>query len=317
MRAYRSPLPAAAARPRLAPATTGRRSAEPDAPPPARTSAAVLLREIVAHLRQGRTQLRDEWVWRIGEAGLLRAMSQEEIFAEATSIYDNYLDALEPGTLEAVQAYAGQLSERIVPRGVETREVVGIVLLLRDVLARSLFANYRADFQLLNRVPDAYGPAANRIATTVAAGFVHERERVIREQQEAIRELSTPVLPVRERLLILPIIGLIDGQRARQLTEQLLRAIRANRAKVVVIDITALDVMDSFAVRTLRDIARMTRLRGAETVIVGVQPEVALSMVELGLTLEGVNAALDLEEGLAFLDERTKGASRGEVPRAR
>src|SRR5437773_1576206 len=126
MRAYRSPVPAAPARPRLAPARTGRRSAEPDAPPPARTSAAVLLREIVAHLRQCRVQLRDEWVRRIIEARTLTAMSQEEIFAEATSIYDNYLDALETGTLEAVQAYAGQLSERIVPRGVETRKVVGI-----------------------------------------------------------------------------------------------------------------------------------------------------------------------------------------------
>jgi DNA-binding FadR family transcriptional regulator len=73
-------------------------------------------------------------------------------------------------------------------------------------------------------VLDAYEPAANRIAITVAVGFVQQRERVIREQQEAIRLLSTPVLQVRERLLILPMIGLIDPQRARQLTEQLLRA---------------------------------------------------------------------------------------------
>ena len=91
---------------------------------------------------------------------------------------------------------------------------------------------------MLSLVLDAYEPAANRIAITVAVGFVQQRERVIREQQEAIRELSTPVLQVRERLLILPIIGLIDPQRARQLTEQLLRGIRTNRAKVVVIDIT-------------------------------------------------------------------------------
>src|SRR5207302_98501 len=81
------------------------------------------------------------------------------------------------------------------------------------------------DFDKLNRILDAYEPAANRIANTVAVGFVQERERIIRQQQEAIRELSTPVLQVRERLLILPIIGVIDPQRARQLTEQLLRAI--------------------------------------------------------------------------------------------
>jgi rsbT co-antagonist protein RsbR len=168
-------------------------------------------------------------------------MTKEEIFAEATSVYDSYVEALETEAFEALQAYARNLSERIIPRGVETHEVVGIVLLLRDVLARSLFAKYQNDFKKLNRILDAYEPAANRIANTVAVGFVQERERVIRQQQEAIRELSTPVLQVRERLLILPIIGVIDPQRARQLTEQLLRGIRTNRAKVVVIDITGGD----------------------------------------------------------------------------
>ena len=160
----------------------------------------------------------------------LTAMSKEEVFAEATSVYDNYVEALETGTFE-VQAYARNLSERIIPRGVQTDEVVGIVLLLRDVLARSLFARYRADFEKLDRILDAYEPAANRIAITVAVGFVQERERTIREQEEAIRELSTPVLQVRERLFILPIIGVIDPQRARQLTEQLLRGIRTNRTR--------------------------------------------------------------------------------------
>jgi len=203
------------------------------------------LHELVSHLRQNRTLLREEWARRITEAKLLPAMSQEEIFAEATAVYDNYVEALESGTLEALQAYAHNLSERIIPRGVETHEVIGIVMLLRDVLARSLFAKYQADFGLLNRILDAYEPAANRIANTVAVGFVQERERVIREQQEAIRILSTPVLQVRERLLILPIIGVIDPPRARQLTEQLLRGIRTNRAKVVVIDITGVPVMDA------------------------------------------------------------------------
>jgi len=78
------------------------------------------------------------------------------------------------------------------------------------------------------------------------------------------------------------------------------------RARGVIVDVTVLDVMDSFASRTLCDLAHMTRLRGAETVIVGIQPEVAFAMVQLGLTLEGVDTALDLEEGLAFLDKKTK-----------
>src|SRR5713101_1814286 len=130
-------------------------------------ATSVLLRELVAHLRQNRTQLREEWARRITEAQLLTAMNKEEIFAEATSVYDNYVEALETGTFEALQAYARNLSERIIPRGVETHEVVGIVLLLRDVLARSLFAKYHEDFDKLNRILDAYEPAANRIANTV------------------------------------------------------------------------------------------------------------------------------------------------------
>src|SRR5437762_212238 len=156
-------------------------------------SSAALLRELVAHLRQNRTQLREEWARRITDAELLTAMSKEEIFSEATSVYDNYVEVLETGSVEALQAYARSLSERIIPRGVETHEVVGIVLLLRDVLARSLFKKYQADFELLNRMLDAYEPAANRIANTVAVSFVQERERIIRQQQEAIRELSTQI----------------------------------------------------------------------------------------------------------------------------
>lgn len=266
--------------------------------PPAAEENPGLLRELVAHLRQNRTKLREEWVRRITGAELLTAMTKEEIFAEATSVYDSYVLALETGTLEALQAYARNLSERIIPRGVETHEVVGIVLLLRDVLARSLFARYHADFAPLNRILDAYEPAANRIAITVAVGFVQERERVIREQQEAIRELSTPVLQVRERLLILPIIGLIDPARARQLTEQLLRGIRTNRAKVVVIDITGVAAMDANVANHLVLTVESARLLGATVIVTGLSPEIAQTLVNIGVDLGKMTTVGDLQGGI-------------------
>jgi rsbT co-antagonist protein RsbR len=261
-------------------------------------STAGLLRELVAHLRQNRTQLREEWVRRITGAQLLTAMTKEEIFAEATSVYDSYVEALETGTVEALQAYSRNLSERIIPRGVETNEVVGIVLLLRDVLARSLFAKYHGDVRMLDHVLDAYEPAANRIAITVAVGFVQQRERVIREQQEAIRELSTPVLQVRERLLILPIIGLIDPQRARQLTEQLLRGIRSNRAKVVVIDITGVAAMDASVANHLVQTVEAARLLGATVIVTGLSPEIAQTLVNIGVDLGKMNTVGDLQGGI-------------------
>jgi rsbT co-antagonist protein RsbR len=257
-----------------------------------------LLTELVAHLRQNRTQLREEWARRITESRLLTAMTQEEIFVEATAVYDNYVAVLETGAVEALQEYARDLSERIIPRGVETHEVLGIVLLLRDVLARSLFKKYQTDFGMLNRVLDAYEPAANRIANTVGVSFVQERERIIREQQEAIRELSTPVLQVRERLLILPIIGVIDPQRARQLTEQLLRGIRNNRAKVVVIDITGVPSVDSTVANHLVQTVDASRLMGATVIVTGLSSEIAQTLVTIGVDLTKMKTVGDLQGGI-------------------
>jgi rsbT co-antagonist protein RsbR len=261
-------------------------------------SAALLLRELVAHLRENRTLLRDEWARHIIEAQLLTAMTRDEIFAEASTVYDSYLEVLETGSVEALEAYARNLSERIIPRGVETHEVLGIVLLLRDVLARELFKKYGSDVALLNRVQDAYEPAANRIAITVGVGFVQERERIIRQQQEAIRELSTPVLPVRERLLILPIIGVIDPQRARQLTEQLLHGIRANRAKVVVMDITGVPVMDANVANHLVQTVEAARLLGATVIVTGLSPEIAQTLVTIGVDLAKMTTVGDLQGGI-------------------
>jgi rsbT co-antagonist protein RsbR len=257
-----------------------------------------LLPQLVAHLREHRAKLREEWVDRIHDAHLLEAMTQQERVAETTSVYDNYVEVLETGSVEALQRYARDLSERIIPRGVETHEVVGIVLLLRDVLARSLFEKYQRDFALLNRVLDAYEPAANRIANTVAVSFVEERERVIRQQQDAIRELSTPVLPVRERLLILPIIGVLDSERARQLTEQLLGGIRTHRAKVVVIDITGAPEVDATVANHLVQTVDASRLMGASVIITGLSPTIAQTLVTLGVDLSKIRTIGDLQGGL-------------------
>jgi rsbT co-antagonist protein RsbR len=257
-----------------------------------------VLRELVSHLRKNRSQLREVWASRIMGSRFLTVMTNEEIMAEASSVYDNYLGALETGSIEALEAYARDLSERIIPRGVETNEVVGIVLLLRDVLARSLFSKYGHDEKILTQVLDAYEPAANRIATTVAVGFVQERERIIRQQQEAIRELSTPVLSVRERLLILPIIGILDPQRARQLTEQLLQGIRVNRAKVVVMDLTGVPSVDAAVANHLVQTVEAARLVGADVIVTGLSPELAQTLVTIRVDLGKMATVGDLQGGI-------------------
>ena len=106
------------------------------------------------------------------------------------------------------------------------------------------------------------------------------------------------MLQVRERLLILPIIGVIDPQRARQLTEQLLRGIRTNRAKVVVIDITGVAAMDVTVANHLVQTVEASRLLGATVIVTGLSPEIAQTLVTIGVDLGKMNTVGDLQGGI-------------------
>src|SRR5258707_4334396 len=117
--------------------------------------------------------------------------------------------------------------------------------------------------------------------------------------------MHVPVLK-QGHYLIASVQSVLSDADLLQLRDDLSDRVGQHRSRGVIIDVTVLDVIDSFATRTLRAIAHMLKLRGAETVIVGIQPEVAFAMVQLGLTLEGIGTALDLEEGLAYLDGHIK-----------
>lgn len=122
--------------------------------------------------------------------------------------------------------------------------------------------------------------------------------------------MAVPILK-QSNYLIATIQSVLTDADLVQLRDALVDRVGKFRSRGVIVDVTSLDVLDSFASRTLRDLAYMIKLRGAETVIVGIQPEVAFAMVQLGLTLEDVSTALDLEEGLAYLDEQTRHVQRG------
>ncbi|MGN6652751.1 protoglobin domain-containing protein [Trinickia sp.] len=136
--------------------------------------------------------------------------------------------------------------------------------------------------------------------------LVFERERVIRQQQEAIRELSTPVLQLRDRLLLLPIIGVIDTYRARLITESLLESIRINRARMVVMDITGVATIDSRVANHILQTVTAARLMGAKVIVTGISAPVAQSLVSLGIELGRLDTVGDLQGGIE-LAERNLG----------
>ena len=114
-------------------------------------------------------------------------------------------------------------------------------------------------------------------------------------------------------ILIATVQNALSDTDTELFRERLMQTVTEYRAQGIVVDVTAIDVLDSFAARSLQTVARMTSLRGAHTVIVGLQPEVAFSMVQLGIIFEDMDTALDLEEGLALLNRRL--ASRKSIGR--
>jgi rsbT antagonist protein RsbS len=116
--------------------------------------------------------------------------------------------------------------------------------------------------------------------------------------------MAVPILKQGD-ILIASIQAALSDRDLIQLRDELAQSVGRNRSHGVVIDVTALDVLDSFATRTIRGIAYTAKLRGAKTVVVGIQPDVAFALVQLGLTLEDVATALDLEEGIELLRETT------------
>ena len=133
--------------------------------------------------------------------------------------------------------------------------------------------------------------------------YINSRERTIREQREAIQDLPTPVLRLREGMLLVPIIGLIDSQRARVLTEQLLGAVRDDRAKVVVIDITGVQAVDSRVANHMVQTVEAARLMGATAILAGVSPGIAQTMVTLGIDLGRMITVGDLQSGIERAEE--------------
>jgi rsbT co-antagonist protein RsbR len=269
----------------------------------ATTSSETLKDDLVARLREDRGELLREWVLAMAaDDGLWTGATTPEQELDSEAIYDACVDCLDTGSYRAAEEYAERMAQRAVLGVMHYERILSGVLTLRDVYWHSMSRHYLKDPDRLAGALKAFEPVANKILLIVAMAFNSERERVVRQQQEAIQELSTPVLQVRDRLLILPIIGLIDSDRALQLTEQLLGAIREFRARVVVMDVTGVAAVDSKVANHLIQTVDAARLLGTTVIVTGISASIAQTIVTIGIDLSRIQTVGDLQGGLELAD---------------
>lgn len=177
-------------------------------------------------------------------------------------------------------------------------DVIGI---WREVLRRRLGELARSDLARAQRIGDGMNRFVDIAMSHLGEAYLATKEQIIVQQQDAIRELSMPILQVRPGLLITPLVGLIDATRGRQLVETLLVAIRDSRARGIVIDVTGVPTIDTAAANYLVQAAQAARLMGATVVITGVSAEMAQTLVSLRANLPDAHTLVDLQDGIQYI----------------
>lgn len=263
-----------------------------------------LLKELAVEFKSERTALLAQWHDALQEQALTGDDADTAESLDLNTLMDRYLGALEAGSPDGLQQYARALATEHPSFPAGSLGFLAALLALRDVLARRLTSRLQRSPARLQSALDTFEPAANRISEAVALGVIEEHARVIREQEESIRELSTPVLQVRNGLLIHPIIGTVDIHRARQLTAQLLTSVRDRRGRVVLMDLTGVPTLEVPVATQLVRAVEAVRLLGATLIICGISPEAARALATTGLDLGALHAVGDLEDGIILAEER-------------
>lgn len=232
------------------------------APVPARCDNApavmALLTELVTEFRRHDARLQKNWVQRLIDGRPDAESVREALSGAASGLYDSYLDALDTGDITALRERGRAVADQVGPRGMKPQEVLEIVLLLRDVLARELLRVHGGDSGALADALDAFEPAATRVATRLALGFFRDR--------------LSGMPPLDERMFVVSAKGTVDLARARHIAERLLLGIRASRARGVVLDVTRVTSFAHDAASHVIDAVKAARLLGSTVVLAGWPP---------------------------------------------
>ena len=230
--------------------------------------------------------------------GLVRRMTPEALAESNRVSMENMRLALMEGNWDPLFERQRTDGATYAAMGIPFREWFDLVSAFTASLTPHLIADYGKDATRLCHALTAMSSYIDAAMSNIGEEYLKTKERIIAQQQHAIHELSTPVLKLRDRLLLVPLVGILDTQRARQMTEQLLRAVREHRAKVVVVDITGVPAVDSKVANHLFQTAAAARLMGAQAVITGLSADVAQALVALGVDVGRLSTVGDLQGGL-------------------
>lgn len=266
--------------------------------------------DITALLQKKKAQILDDWMnGQLADAGLREdLMSSEELHDQSKELLDvlvktlnnNNLSDVQSADFEPVHEVLAGISISRARQGFSPKETGMYVLSLKDALVKTVQAEWKDDPQALLEALSKIHKLMDSLGVVTFETFIKGREEVILRQTDEITEISTPVIQIWDGILALPIIGTLDSARTQVVMENLLQKIVESGSTIAILDISGVPAVDSLVAQHLIKTVAATRLMGAECIISGIRPEIAQTVVHLGIDLSNIVTKATLASALKY-----------------
>jgi len=259
-----------------------------------------LKQTLISQFEENFEEIRKQWVITMQNLGHLKALTHDDIERQSKAICTTVINCLKTNSFKDAEAYAESLAKKAVLEAMTVDQIISGFLVLRDLYGRFIKKWYKDDFNQFFEVLDIYEPVARKIVYLVSNTFIQERDMVVKQQQEAILKLSTPLVQLWENVVLLPLIGVLDSVRAKQLIESVLMYIGQSKTEIIIMDIAGIAAIDTKTAHHILLTIQAAKLMGTEIIITGIRPEVATTLVTLGINMTGIETRSTLRDGVEY-----------------
>lgn len=265
-------------------------------------------RNVVEFLKKNEKEILNTWITNQLKSITLRLdlISNEELETQSTKFLENFMKAISMGNLEditgneykPIDQLLGEISKNYAARGFTPSETATYIFSLKEVLLEFLQKEYVSDPAFLNRIIAVMSKLLDKLGLVTFEYYLKGREKALKEYAKVMSEMATPVLLLWEKVLFLPVVGIMDSRRAQTIMENILQQIAEKSSKILILDILGVPVVDSAVANHIIKITRATRLMGCESIVTGISPSIAQTLVNLGVDLGGLITRSTLIDGL-------------------
>lgn len=229
---------------------------------------------------------------------LIESISADEMEKNSKHSRKIQEDAIFANEWEGFFSYQASQGETYAKLGIPLDEWFDLTSSLRFILIKKFRTTKFENPENMLNIISGMDKMIDLSLVSIAKGYLNAKQSIIQEQLQAIKELSTPILQINDKVLIIPLIGIMDSNRAKQMTKELLYKIKEKKAAIVILDITGVPIVDTKVANHLIQTAKAVQLMGGEIIITGISPEIAETLVNLGANLGEVATLRDLEAGI-------------------